>query len=886
MLVLVAVLAAAAVLAALLSGRRPRAAARRYRLLTDHSPDVAVVLLDRTLRVTVFDGAAIERDGWSAAEVLGRRLDAIVPAERFAALRPLLEAGLRGEASTLEWQRVRSDAVYRIDLLPYRARGRAITHVMLARRDIGAERALRRTLEEQRGFLLGIMDRLAGQVNVCDADGGLLTFHAAQDPTVSRELHPLEWAEHFEMASPDGTALGPHEAPLLRALRGEEVSNVEIRSGGRELLCNGGPVTTPDGRPLGAVIVASNLAAHRETADRLRSSEERHRRVVESMVDCVFEVDERGRWSFLTEAWADGTGYAVEDSLGRLATDFVHPDDRAAHAGAFAPLLRGEQAVVRLRHRFQTAAGAIRWADVQAGAVTRWDGLPAGICGVIRDVTDEERARQHAAVEQAVIRLLAGALSLDEAAPGLLEALCRDLDWDGAELWRMGDDEHVRRTACATAPGVELPHFETAGARLAFEVGDGLVGQAWVAREPLWRADLVTAGDMTAGRRGEAAADGLCSRVALPLRADGATVGVALLVSRTPREPEPGLVRLLETIGAHIAQFLQRRDAEERLAAQAADLKTLSGVAHELAAQSDMYAARTTLCRAVRDVCGASCVVLWEAAAGGDELEVSAASGAAVHGMRLPLDADTPAGAAFVLGELTFVADFDGDPRVSERWREVTGAGCGAWIPVQQDERGVGVIAIGWAQRRPALPERETDLLRLLAAEAAVTIHRTDLLARLHETARTDALTGLPNRRVWDEDLAREIDRARRHGGSLCLAMIDLDHFKAFNDHHGHQAGDRLLAATSVAWLPELRATDTIARYGGEEFTVLLPHSDAEGARAVIDRLLAVVPLGQTASAGIAVWDGSEPAASLLARADAALYEAKGAGRAQSMMAA
>jgi diguanylate cyclase (GGDEF)-like protein len=115
--------------------------------------------------------------------------------------------------------------------------------------------------------------------------------------------------------------------------------------------------------------------------------------------------------------------------------------------------------------------------------------------------------------------------------------------------------------------------------------------------------------------------------------------------------------------------------------------------------------------------------------------------------------------------------------------------------------------------------------------------------------------------------------------------MLDLDRFKAFNDHHGHQAGDRLLAAAAAAWRPALRATDTLARYGGEEFAVLLPHSDHDAARTVVERLLGSVPLGQTASAGIAQWDGQETAESLLARADAALYAAKGAGRAQAITA-
>jgi diguanylate cyclase (GGDEF)-like protein len=288
----------------------------------------------------------------------------------------------------------------------------------------------------------------------------------------------------------------------------------------------------------------------------------------------------------------------------------------------------------------------------------------------------------------------------------------------------------------------------------------------------------------------------------------------------------------------------------------------------------------------VREVTGANCVVLWERSASGEGLEVTAADGAAVRGMTLPLDGTTLTAEVFHGGELAFVPDMAEDPRISGRWREITGAGSSAWVPVAGYGRVHGVLAVGWPAVRDALPAREAELLRLLAAEAAVTIHRTALLGTLQATARTDPLTGLPNRRVWDEDLARELARARRHGGTLCLAMLDLDRFKAFNDHHGHQAGDRLLAAAAAAWRPALRATDTLARYGGEEFAILLPHSDHDAARTVVERLLGSVPLGQTASAGIAQWDGHEPAEALLARADAALYAAKGAGRARAVTAA
>jgi diguanylate cyclase (GGDEF)-like protein len=153
------------------------------------------------------------------------------------------------------------------------------------------------------------------------------------------------------------------------------------------------------------------------------------------------------------------------------------------------------------------------------------------------------------------------------------------------------------------------------------------------------------------------------------------------------------------------------------------------------------------------------------------------------------------------------------------------------------------------------------------------------MLRSARHDALTDALTGLPNRRVWDEDLERELSRARRHGGELCLAMLDLDRFKAFNDEHGHQAGDRMLKDATAAWSAALRSTDLLCRYGGEEFGVVMPGATAEQAAEVLERLRAVTPQAQTFSAGVACWDGQEISDELVARADRALYAAKAAGR-------
>ena len=109
--------------------------------------------------------------------------------------------------------------------------------------------------------------------------------------------------------------------------------------------------------------------------------------------------------------------------------------------------------------------------------------------------------------------------------------------------------------------------------------------------------------------------------------------------------------------------------------------------------------------------------------------------------------------------------------------------------------------------------------------------------------------------------------------------MLDLDHFKKYNDSYGHPAGDRLLRAVAAGWVTRLRETDLLARYGGEEFGVVLPGCDIDSARQVLDELRVCMPDGTTCSIGVAVWDGAESHEQLVSRADQALYDAKRGGR-------
>jgi diguanylate cyclase (GGDEF)-like protein/PAS domain S-box-containing protein len=182
-----------------------------------------------------------------------------------------------------------------------------------------------------------------------------------------------------------------------------------------------------------------------------------------------------------------------------------------------------------------------------------------------------------------------------------------------------------------------------------------------------------------------------------------------------------------------------------------------------------------------------------------------------------------------------------------------------------------------------------------LADRAAVMLGFADIgpqkqsEARLRELATTDPLTGALNRRRLFELATDEVRRSERYGRPLCFAMLDLDHFKAVNDRHGHTAGDEALRTVAAAIRAGLRSHDLLARYGGEEFAVVLPETGLETAVAAMDRIREAIAglrfdaggaaLRITVSAGVVAWRPGESPGAVLDRADVALYEAKRSGR-------
>ena len=208
-------------------------------------------------------------------------------------------------------------------------------------------------------------------------------------------------------------------------------------------------------------------------------------------------------------------------------------------------------------------------------------------------------------------------------------------------------------------------------------------------------------------------------------------------------------------------------------------------------------------------------------------------------------------------------------------------------------------VAIMWVTMALALFGWSNDPMKgvmLMGTGVSVTLaalvvtvlreHLTTLIGELETASATDYLTGLLNRRAFDAELRLQIDRARRSGTALSLAIFDLDHFKQINDRYGHAAGDRALCDFAALLARRQRSGDTLARVGGEEFAVVLFGAGLEDARAFAERFAADVQTlhadgtALSASAGVAecTREHGDPPALLLA-ADRALYAAKSAGR-------
>jgi two-component system, cell cycle response regulator len=324
---------------------------------------------------------------------------------------------------------------------------------------------------------------------------------------------------------------------------------------------------------------------------------------------------------------------------------------------------------------------------------------------------------------------------------------------------------------------------------------------------------------------------------------------------------------------------------ERELRRRRYDLEALAAMAARLEDQTDSATAASTLLTAVADAFEFERALLF-ASDDGEAPALLAHLGDVTRGVRgPPPDEGSVLYGAMASRKTQLVASADVD---RDLWLSVLvpNARNLLVVPLSAEGHAIGALVAEHGMRRGSRIERRVvGTIERFTSHGALALRNAWLLEQVQELASTDGLTGVANRYTFQQDLERELERAARGGEDLSLAMLDIDHFKKLNDEHGHQAGDEVLRRVAATLSEFSRTYDTVARYGGEEFALILPTTDREETRALVDRLRAEIGRSGhkpkvTISAGIATFptDATDPD-DLVAAADEALYESKRAGR-------
>ncbi len=419
------------------------------------------------------------------------------------------------------------------------------------------------------------------------------------------------------------------------------------------------------------------------------------------------------------------------------------------------------------------------------------------------------------------------------------------------------------------------------------EIGQGIMGHVAKTSKPYYTAS-VEHDDIYYHPQGQGAGAAL----GVPMRYEDKLIGVVYIQNATPNSIIEDDIPVLETLANHLASALQNArlfaDVQDHLTAA----NSLQSISQVVTSSLDLEKIFTIVVALLQENYGFNHVCIYQLE--GDVLRLGAQVGyptdLVIHEIRITSGV---AGRAIRTRQTQFLPNVKDDPSFLRASHEVQSEIC---VPLLKDNIVLGVLNVESTEVRP-LTAKDVELLEAFARPVAMAMDNARLHARVKSLALTDGLTGLINRRAFDQYLETEIARAARYSHTLSLIILDIDSFKAYNDLHGHPAGDERLKSIAGILTENVRHPDVAARYGGEEFAVILPHTDKTGALVMAERLRIAsasqspdyVPspghpvAGYTISLGVATFphDGKTSKELLLA-ADNAELHAKRLGKNQT----
>ena len=335
------------------------------------------------------------------------------------------------------------------------------------------------------------------------------------------------------------------------------------RDGEERIIQSSGSIETGErGQPIRMFGTAQDVTERRRIEQELRQSEERYRDLVENAHDIIYEHDLEGNYTSINKAGEQITGYSREETLKLNLSQTAAPEYLEKAEQMLSRKLAGEK-VTAYDLEIITKDGRHVTVEVNTRLVLK-NGVPVGVQGIARDITERKRAEKRLSAQYAVTRALAESNTISEGASKILQAVCESLGWEYGSLWTV--DRRSNALHCSQtwqAPGAEADEFESVSRQTVFTPGIGLPGRVWNDGQPVWIADL--AEDTNFHRFAVAARVGLHGGCAFPIRFRSEMLGVVEFFSRSIREPDPDLLAMMVTIGSQIGQFIQRKRVEEAL---------------------------------------------------------------------------------------------------------------------------------------------------------------------------------------------------------------------------------------------------------------------------------------------------------------------------------
>jgi PAS domain S-box-containing protein len=620
-----------------------------------------------------------------------------------------------------------------------------------------------------------------------------------------------------------------------------------------------------------AAVVHVLVTQARARADELSRSEREARAVLESSQDAFVIVTDDGTIRDWNSAAEYTLGWSKREALDANIEIVLTASSRRFRREAVRRYQEdGDDSLLRRRTELTFLHRDGREVPVELSlSPIEFGGKQFFVCA-LHDISERKAADRILDAQYQVRSVLAESRRFEDALLELLRAQGESMGWDLGAYWTVDEASgRLRRLEMWREEDVAESFSQVA----ELELG-GAVGNVWTTGRARW-LDLEGdghSGDGHVTRLTEAKGAGFRSGLILPVRTAQGPVAVAEFYSRQLRPLDREVIVVMTALNAQIAAFVERRRAEERDRAEAETIAAVAEATRSLSATTDPGDARTAIVRAARSIGGADGAALYEPDFERDALVSTAGSDDSRPPVpEVPLSGSETSATArvFQTGEPLFIGELRGASGTAPSLVRRSGLRAAFIQPVRQGDRVVGVLTTGWRRPLPAAPERVPEMLALLADEAAVAIQRTELLTRLREVARSDELTGLENRRGWEELLDRELARCKRDGQPLTIAMLSV------GGRNG--VGERALKETAAAWRDQLRATDVLARLDAGLFATLHPACDGDAAMELVMRLTASGP-GDQCTAGIAERRQGDTVAELAERAVQALTLAQQRG--------